>query len=296
MATLIIAAMFFTSCETDATEIAEMANVKAAVAGTPTINYDPTQACTCLMTNYPSEALSAAEADALLFMREEEKLAHDVYVGMKAKWGVNIFSNISTSEQRHMDAILCLINKYKLVDPVGGNGLGVFKNADLQILYNKLMEKGSESLVAALTVGATIEDLDISDLNTRLASVDNADIKAVFNELTRASRNHLRSFNRFLENQGTDYTPQYIGQTLFDEIINSPKETGSNICGICPGTCTGGGTGNGTGNCPNGGNGSGNGTGNCPNGGNGPGNGGSNGPGNGGGNGPGGGNGNGGGK
>ncbi len=294
MAALVLFAMLFTSCETDASEIAQMSNLKAATAlndiaaATPTSNFDATQVCNCLLENYPFEELSAAEVDALLFMREEEKLAHDVYIGMKAKWGVNIFSNISNAEQRHMDAVLCLINKYDLDDPVGSNAVGAFNNANLQLLYNNLMTQGSASLKEALKVGATIEDLDIADLLERTPNMDNKDIIVVFSELTKGSRNHLRAFNRNLVKQGETYVPQYISQVLFDEIINSPKETGGSTC---VGTCTGNGPGNGTGNCngsgPQGngsGNGPGNGNGTCdgtgPNGNNG---GGGNGPGNGGG-------------
>lgn len=36
----------------------------------------------------PSAAISTAEADALLYMREEEKLAHDVYVTLYAERGL----------------------------------------------------------------------------------------------------------------------------------------------------------------------------------------------------------------
>ncbi len=275
MAALVIAAMFFTSCETDASEIAQLTEMKAVAttaALAPTSNYNADQVCDCLTANYPVEALTAAQVDALLFMREEEKLAHDVYLGMHAKWGTKVFSNISNAEQRHMDAMLCLINKYKLDDPIGDNGIGVFKNADLQALYNMLMEKGSASVEDALAVGATIEDLDIADLATRLASTDNADIKAVFNELTRGSRNHMRAYYRNLKNQGVTYVPKNISLATFNEIISTPNERGGSICGICPNNCIGNGPGNGQGN------------GNCPNGntGNGPGNG----PGNGGGNGP----------
>ncbi|MBK9013754.1 MAG: DUF2202 domain-containing protein [Saprospiraceae bacterium] len=309
VALLMSIAMLFTRCEADANEIAPMDNLKATAmssdvtAATP-IAYDVAEVCNCLLTNFPYEELTEAEAGALLFMREEEKLARDVYTGMNEKWDARIFSNIAKSEQRHMDAILCLIDKYGLVDPVGVNAVGVFNNADLQLLYNNLMNEGSTSLAAALRVGATIEDLDISDLLVRMSSVDNKDMLAVFTELTKGSRNHLRAFNRNLVKVGEVYVPQYISQALFDEIISSPKETGGAICGMCLGTGNGNGPGNCTGTCDgtgpqgnNGGNGNGPGSGNgtCPNGntgGNGNGGNGNGGNGNGGnGNGPGSGNG-----
>ena len=159
-------------------------------------------------------------------MREEEKLARDVYITLYNKWGVNIFTNVSNSEQTHMDAILMLLNKYSLIDPVGSNGVGVFANTTLQTLYNQLVTQGNASVVDAYKVGATIEDLDIFDLKTALISIDNQDIRLVYDMLTKGSRNHMRSFYKNILNVGGTYTPQYITQAEFDAIINSAMETG----------------------------------------------------------------------
>lgn len=174
----------------------------------------------------PMETLSAEEQSSLLFMREEEKLARDVYITLFDEWGVNIFSNISKSEQTHMDAVLLLLTKYSLSDPVGSNGVGVFSNVELQRLYDQLLIQGKISLLNAYQVGATIEDLDIFDLANALDNNDNQDIQLVYEMLSKGSRNHMRSFYDKILNVGGSYTPQYISQADFDAIINSPKETG----------------------------------------------------------------------
>jgi len=178
------------------------------------------------IASLPKEPLNPVELSSLSFMREEEKLARDVYITLYNKWGVNIFTNISSSEQTHMDAILMLLNKYSLIDPVGSNGVGVFANTTLQTLYNQLVAKGSASVLDAYKVGATIEDLDIFDLKTALISIDNQDIRLVYDMLTKGSRNHMRSFYKNILNVGGTYTPQYITQAEFDAIINSAMETG----------------------------------------------------------------------
>ncbi len=174
----------------------------------------------------PIEPLNADELSTLPFMREEEKLARDVYTFMYNKWGSLIFSNISSSEQTHMNAILLLLNRYNLPDPVGSNGPGVFTNPLLQALYAQLTAQGSASMIEALKVGVTIEDLDIYDLRLALTKVDNQDISLVYNNLVKGSRNHLRSFYSNLLAIGGTYTAQYITQAEFDAIVNSPKETG----------------------------------------------------------------------
>lgn len=178
------------------------------------------------ITSLPTEPLNSAELTSLSVMREEEKLARDVYITLYNKWGVNIFTNISHSEQTHMDAILMLLSKYSLTDPVGNNAVGVFNNVTLQNLYNQLVAQGNTSVLDAYKVGATIEDLDIFDLKNALLNNDNQDIKLVYDMLTKGSRNHMRSFYKNILSVGGSYSPQYITQAEFDAIINSAMETG----------------------------------------------------------------------
>lgn len=178
------------------------------------------------ITSLPTEPLNSAELTSLSFMREEEKLARDVYITLYNKWGVTIFTNISNSEQTHMDAILMLLSKYSLTDPVSNNAVGVFNNVTLQNLYNQLVAQGNISVLDAYKVGATIEDLDIFDLKNALLNNDNQDIKLVYDMLTKGSRNHIRSFYKNILSVGGSYSPQYITQAEFDAIINTAMETG----------------------------------------------------------------------
>ncbi|MCF1716195.1 DUF2202 domain-containing protein [Flavihumibacter sp. RY-1] len=174
----------------------------------------------------PKESLNTAELASLSFMREEEKLAKDVYVTLYNKWGVNIFTNISASELTHMNTVLLLLNKYSLTDPVGSNPVGVFRDTSLQKLYNQLVAKGNTSILEAYKVGATIEDLDLFDLKNQLINIDNQDIRLVYEMLMKGSRNHLRSFYKNILKVGGSYTPQYISQAEFDAIVESAMATG----------------------------------------------------------------------
>jgi hypothetical protein len=179
------------------------------------------------LASLPLEPLSTAEADGVVFMREEEKLARDVYMTLFERWGQRVFDNISRAEQIHMDAVAVIIERYGLTDPVGSNGVGVFTNPTLQGLYDTLVSQGEASRIDALIVGATIEEIDIVDLQNQLDSVvDNQDIALVYGDLMKGSRNHLRAFVRNLEKLGMSYTPQYLPQDEYDAIIGSPMETG----------------------------------------------------------------------
>jgi hypothetical protein len=174
----------------------------------------------------PKEDLSQAEKDGLLLMREEEKLAHDVYTKLYEKWGEKIFSNISDSEQTHTDMVKELLDKYDLTDPSIGKALGEFENTDMLNLYIELVAQGSKSVIDALNVGALIEDLDIQDLEELIKESDNEDILTVYQNLQKGSRNHLRSFTNVLNRNGETYTPQYISQDMYEEIIGTPSENG----------------------------------------------------------------------
>ncbi len=180
----------------------------------------------------PYETLSSEEEAALTLMREEEYLAHDVYFTLSQLYNRPIFSNIAKSEQSHTDAIKALLEKYQLPDPAAAHTIGIFQNPTLQVLYDGLVTTGSQSLLNGLITGATIEDLDIEDIQSLMTTIDNQDITLVFGNLERGSRNHLRSFYaNIIRNNGT-YTPQYISLEEFDAIVNSPHETGT---GTCPG-------------------------------------------------------------
>ncbi len=174
----------------------------------------------------PTESLSTAETEGLLLMREEEKLARDVYQTLYEKWGINIFSNIAQSEQTHTEAVRDLLEKYNLADPVTEDVIGVFTNSDMQELYDTLVAKGLQSETDAFIVGATIEDLDIFDLQNLMAETDNEDILLVYENLTRGSRNHLRSFINQLDRNGATYEAQYITDAEYQDILDNDQEQG----------------------------------------------------------------------
>lgn len=170
-------------------------------------------------------APTADDTAGLLYMYEEEKLARDVYNALYGLWGQATFQNIAASEQAHMDAVGALLSGYGIALP--GTSAGVFNDPSLQALYNDLMAAGSLSLADALRVGATIEEVDIMDLQSRLALTTNADIQLVYGNLMNGSFNHLRNFVGALERQtGEVYQPQYLSADLYQSIMASANGNG----------------------------------------------------------------------
>lgn len=173
--------------------------------------------------NNPSPTINATEINLLKHMREEEKLARDVYINLYNLYGLNVFNNISKSEQMHMDNVLCLLEYYDIDDPAS-EIQGVYENATLQNLYDTLIIQGSISLTEALKVGATIEDVDIYDLMEFTEETTNSAIISIYDNLTCGSRNHMRAFIKQLSSNGITYTPQFITNDLYNSIISGEHE------------------------------------------------------------------------
>ena len=138
--------------------------------------------------------LTPDEAESLRFMREEEKLARDTYLKLYEIHGDTPFANIAQSEQRHMDSVLTLLIQYGLEDSAHQE-VGIFNNAELQSLYDKLVSKGSSSRAAAFQVGILIEEKDIADLQAAMVATENPDLDRVFGRLLNGSYNHLQAFS-----------------------------------------------------------------------------------------------------
>ena len=170
------------------------------------------------------QELSRNEIEGILLMREEEKLARDVYLTLGEKWDLKPFFNIAESEQKHMDEMGSLVTKYDLEDPVKDDTRGIFTNPEMKKLYDELLAEGQKSRLDALKTGALIEDLDIADLEALLKETDNDDIRIVYLNLVKGSRNHLRTFHFQVERSGGTYKAQYITDDMYNKITGSQKE------------------------------------------------------------------------
>jgi hypothetical protein len=169
---------------------------------------------TCVISSVPSDAdpsdLTPVEIADLQYLREEEKLAHDVYTALYEQWGLRTFSNIAASEQRHTDAVEALLAAYGVEDDVDESALGQFEDDKLQALYDELISRGSESLASAIEVGILVEKVDIADIDEQIANTSNDAILQVYENLRFGSENHLSAFSkvyeRFTDNSAEDVT------------------------------------------------------------------------------------------
>ena len=169
-----------------------------------------------------AESILDSDIAALVFMLEEEKLARDTYKFLANLWSINQFTNIQKSEQTHMNAVENLLKQYNISYEILPDGQ--FINDELQTFYNQFIKAGSLNTANAFQIGATIEDLDIVDLQKFIDASSNASVIAVFENLQCGSRNHLKSFLKGIEAHGGTYTPQFLSKEDYLAIINSSNE------------------------------------------------------------------------
>mgnify|MGYP001813576829 FL=1 len=190
-------------------------------------------------------ALDYNEKMHLMFMREEEKLARDVYQTLGTMYPDSvIFGNIDDSEQTHTMAVKAMIEKYGYEDPSTNDNVGAYTGEDFGWYftekYNQLVERASISELEALYVGAFIEELDMMDINQCpkvIVETDNgindvnecgkvftdkADIQRLYSSLLDGSDSHLEGYVANIEKiigEGK-YQAQVLSQELVDAILD----------------------------------------------------------------------------
>jgi hypothetical protein len=167
--------------------------------------------------------LAVEEVPGVVSLLEEEKLARDVYLALYREWGYEAFGNISESEQSHMEALIGVLDRAGVADPTAGYGAGEFATAAVQDLYAAFVERGGESLAAALQAGAAIEEMDILDIERLQAQVEAPGLLRVLENLRQGSIRHLQAYSKAYEQEsGIAYTPQYLSQEAFDLLMSGP--------------------------------------------------------------------------
>ena len=208
-------AFLFTSCSETLNNVEDAIAFEEADKSAESV-LAPCDSCTF------TGSLTEAEIEGLMEMREEEKLAQDVYTTLYGIYGHIVFSNIAKSESAHTSAVLHLMDGYGLEDPALTR-VGEFSNPLFADLYKQLTDAGKVNLVEALKVGAFIEEYDIADLRRLLEEAQNADVQRVYGHLLRGSENHMRAFTNALTQQGAIYTPTIITAEEYQEILSETE-------------------------------------------------------------------------
>jgi len=151
-----------------------------------------------LLPRSDTTSLTETEIADILFMREEEQLAHDLYVRWAEMYPIPVFSNIAASETTHAGEVQLLIDRYGLLDHRIGNASAGYSEPRIQLLYATLAAQGDASQTGALEASLAVEERDIADLDRTLANTTRADIIQVYSNLRSGAENHKSAFLRQL--------------------------------------------------------------------------------------------------
>ena len=106
-----------------------------------------------IFTNYTSKNTKETDASSLLFMLEEEKLAHDVYTFLYSKWETRPFANIKESEKVHMQKIQELLDQNKIsyeILPEGKFKWDLYQSVSFDPFYEKESRESLNKIKAFL--------------------------------------------------------------------------------------------------------------------------------------------------
>lgn len=181
----------------------------------------------------PSGTVSAEAAAEITWMREEERLARDLYQAFADKYGATVFVRIAAAEQHHFDTMGTLISGYGLQDPSAGLAAGTYADPALQKMWDDLSAQGSTSLADAYAVGVAVEKADVADLDEAIAITDDT-VDAYMNHLRTATQQHLATFERLVSGQTTGAGPMGQGQGQMGRGAQAQNQTRT------PGTCVDG--------------------------------------------------------
>lgn len=176
-----------------------------------------------MLEGMPIGELTEEEKEGILYLREEEKLARDLYSAFYDKWGLRTFSQVSMSEKNHMDSMKLLVDRYGLEDPVIEER-GRFSDPKLQQIYYTFLAKGMTSRGEAILVALMVEEMDVYDFREEQKKTDKPDLLVIYENLERGSRNHLRAYGRQLKKENLVYKAEYLSQAEVDSIMASPNE------------------------------------------------------------------------
>lgn len=139
----------------------------------------------------------------LEFTLEEERMARDLYTAFGEKWpNARPFQNIPRSEQQHMNLVVAQMDRLGIEHDVENTVPGVFRNQEIQALYDGWLARGMTTQREAFVAGKELEERDIADIQAVIDRTEDPELVAMYEQLLQGSRNHLAAFERQLAGGG----------------------------------------------------------------------------------------------
>ena len=171
--------------------------------------------------------ITKEEKQDIWFILEEEKMVRDLYYNFYQEYDNEVFEKLYKAENTQFEAVQQLVRNYNLEDPTSNKDVGKFKNLQIQMIYDELLEQGNENIKESMIASIDAQERSLRDVRENIERTDKDDIIFVFKNLETASKNHLRILMERLKEEGKDYESQYLEQADFDDITSDEIETGA---------------------------------------------------------------------
>ncbi|MCK9630945.1 MAG: DUF2202 domain-containing protein [Methanoregula sp.] len=197
---------------------------KTVVTPAVTIAVPDNDASQKAFLSMPQAPLNETETTDILYLQEAEKFDHDLNTALYGMHSdIPVFLHIANASGVYMAIDNVILQRYGIPSPEN-EAAGVFTNQKLQQMYTADINSGYASATTALTSSATFEDMHIADLQGAMGRTDNSDLQFIYRQQLASARNNLRLLNQWITAYGGTYTPTYITQASYNEIISTPME------------------------------------------------------------------------
>lgn len=147
-------------------------------------------------------------------------MAYDLYGEFYERWSLSVFHKVQQREAKHVWCVERIMDNYGFTYNTNANS-GSYPDREIQKTYDELTVKGCISDLAALEAAAFIKEKYISRLRERIRYQEDEYVVKVIFLMESAAQSHLRAFVNSIRLSGSDYSPVFLTDDEFSNIMDS---------------------------------------------------------------------------
>lgn len=164
-----------------------------------------------------------SKESVILYLVEQEKLAHDFYRSLDTMWVTDIFNRVANEEYVHVGKLSAVAAELMISVPNHFNEypMGQFIDSKLRHLYTELMIAANFSLEDAYRTCANLEERKMVDLKMALKEPNFELENLTYKALLIGSEDNFKAFIRALNEMNSGYTPILMSPSEFEALTKN---------------------------------------------------------------------------
>ena len=164
-----------------------------------------------------------SKESVILYLVEQEKLAHDFYRSLDTMWVTDIFNRVANEEFEHVGKLSAVAAELMINVPNHFNEypVGQFIDNKLRHLYAELMTAANFSLEDAYRTSANLEERKMVDLKMALKEPNFELENLTYKALLIGSEDNFKVFIRALNEMNSGYTPILMSPSEFEALTKN---------------------------------------------------------------------------